>query len=141
MTQCSISKSKVHKLTVYSRQPNYKEFSMDQNDVQETKNPVQEPVEIEPTREMPKYKCHKEVYALKIKFIVFDSDLAKEENRETDGSAVITPAEEGYLPFKVDSMYVGKFSPYKGGYYIIYNDGYRSFSPSDAFEAGYTLIS
>ena len=31
MTQWSISKSKVHKLTVYSRHINYKECIMDQN--------------------------------------------------------------------------------------------------------------
>ena len=38
--------------------------------------------------EMPKYRSHKEVWALKIKSIVRDGEG---ENRESDGSAIITP--------------------------------------------------
>ena len=41
--------------------------------------------------EMPRYKCHKEVWALKIKSIVRDGEG---ENRESDESAMITPEEE-----------------------------------------------
>lgn len=93
------------------------------------------------TIEMPKYKSHKKVWALKIKSIVRDSDLAKEDgNRETDGSAMITPEEEGYAPFKVDWQYVSKHKPQVGGYFVQYKGGYKSFSPADAFEDGYTLI-
>lgn len=90
--------------------------------------------------EMPKYRSHKEVWALKIKAIVFDSDLAQETNRETDGSAMITPEEEGYAPFKVDFAYVRKHNPVVGGYYVVYKDGYKSFSPADAFEEGNAKI-
>ena len=90
--------------------------------------------------EMPKYKCHKEVWALKIKSIVFDIELANAENRETDGSATITPIEEGYAPFKVNHDYVRKHKPVVGGYYVVYADGYKSFSPAEAFEDGYTKI-
>ena len=46
------------------------------------------------TMEMPKYKCIKDVWALKIKSIVFDSDLAAQSGRETDGSATFTPEDE-----------------------------------------------
>jgi hypothetical protein len=91
-------------------------------------------------REMPKYKCHKEVWALKIKSIVFDSDLAKKTNQETDGSATITPEEEGYGPFKVNSNYVQKHNPKVGGYYVLYKGGYPSWSPAEDFEEGYSLI-
>ena len=80
--------------------------------------------------EMPKYKCHKEVWALKIKEIEFESD----------GSATITPGEENYQPFKVGANYVHKHKPQTGGYYVVYSDGYASFSPSDAFESGYARI-
>jgi len=90
--------------------------------------------------EMPKYQSHKKVWALKIKSIVFDSDLAKETNRETDGSAIITPEEDGYAPFKVDSDYIHKHKPKEGGYYVQYEGGYKSWSPADAFEEGNTLI-
>jgi len=90
--------------------------------------------------EMPKYQSHKQVWALKIKAIVFDSELAKETNRETDGSATITPEEEGYAPFKVNHEYVRKHNPQVGGYYVVYKDGYKSFSPAEAFEEGYTKL-
>lgn len=91
-------------------------------------------------KEMPKYKSHKEVWGLQIKSIVKDSDLAFTQQRETDGSAIITPAEEGYSPFSVDHFYMIKHKPYVGGYYVVYEDGYKSFSPADAFESGYTKI-
>ena len=90
--------------------------------------------------EMPRYKCHKEVWALKIKSIAYDSAKAEIENRETDGSAIITPEEEGYAPFKVSHDYVRKHNPQAGGYYVVYKDGYKSFSPAEAFENGYTRV-
>lgn len=95
-------------------------------------------------REMPKYKSHKTVWALKIAEVAFDWVTANRENRETDGSATITPADEGYAPFKVDSQFVNKHlrnTPgIVGGYYVVYSDGYASFSPAQAFEEGYTRI-
>ena len=87
--------------------------------------------------EMPKYKSHKEVWALKIKSIVRDGEG---ENRESDGSAIITPEEEGYAPFRVEGDYLHKHKPQVGGYYVVYKDGYKSFSPAEAFEEGNTLI-
>lgn len=91
-------------------------------------------------REMPQYQSHKKVWALKIAKIELDSDVAQTEERETDGSAMITPEEEGFAPFKVDHMYMHKHKPYVGGYYVVYKGGYRSFSPAEAFDDGYTLI-
>jgi hypothetical protein len=61
--------------------------------------------------EMPRYKCHKEVWALKIKAIARDSDKAREEQRETDGSAILTPEDDRYAPFKVDAGYMHKHKP------------------------------
>lgn len=87
--------------------------------------------------EMPKYKCYKEVWALKIKAI---DPFVPEPNNETDGSATITPEESGYAPFKVDGAYMQKHQPKVGGYYVVYKDGYKSFSPAEAFESGYELI-
>ena len=81
--------------------------------------------------EMPKYQSHKKVWALKIKEVVFDWDMQ---------TATITPEEDGYAPFKVDHAYVSKHKPKVGGYYVFYKDGYRSWSPADAFEEGYTKI-
>ena len=87
--------------------------------------------------EMPKYKCHKEVWALKIKSIVRDGEG---ENRDSDGSAMITPEEECYAPFRVEGDYLHKNKPFVGGYYVVYKDGYKSFSPADAFEDGYSKL-
>ena len=97
-------------------------------------------IECKVEQEMPKYKCHKEVHALKIAGIARDIDLAREENRETDGSAMITPSAAGFAPFRVDHGYMHKHKPEVGGYYVAYAGGYASFSPAEAFEAGYTLI-
>jgi hypothetical protein len=33
-----------------------------------------------------------------------------------------------------------KHKPQVGGYYVLYKDGYASFSPASAFEEGYDLI-
>lgn len=90
--------------------------------------------------EIPKYKCHKEVWALKIKEIVLDADVVAKENRETNGGALITPEESMYAPFVVDHDYMFKHKPEVGGYYVVYQDGYKSFSPAKAFENGYTRI-
>lgn len=83
-------------------------------------------------RKMPRYKCHKEVWALKIAAIEIHEDK----------SATIAPADDGYAPFKTE---VGWGERFKGdesdpGYYVVYADGYKSWSPSKAFEEGYTQV-
>ena len=93
-----------------------------------------------PSTEMPRYRCHKEVWALKISSIFHDVDLARNEKRETDGSATLVPVEVGYAPFKVGAEYLRKHNPQVGGYYVVYQDGYKSFSPAAAFEEGYTRV-
>jgi hypothetical protein len=79
--------------------------------------------------EMPKYKCNKEVWGLKIKSIEL-----------IEGGAILTPCDDGYLPFEVDDEYIKKHNPHVSGYYVVYKDGYQSFSPAHAFEDGYTRI-
>jgi hypothetical protein len=78
-------------------------------------------------RQMPLYDCHKQVWALKIALI-----------ETSDNGALITPVEEGYAPFEVDKNYLQKHSPDVGGYYVVYKDGYKAYSPEKAFEEGYT---
>lgn len=89
---------------------------------------------------MPKYRCHKEVWALKIRAVTLNSVLATLSGNESDGSAVITPEDDGYGDFRVDADYLRKHDPQPGGYYVVYADGYKSFSPAEAFESGYTRI-
>lgn len=80
--------------------------------------------------EMPKYQSHKQVWALKIKEIEHKGD-----------GAIITPEEPGYAPFEVDAPYMIRHTPIVGGYYVVYADGYKSFSPAEAFRGGYTRVS
>jgi hypothetical protein len=87
-------------------------------------------------REMPRYRCHKEVWALKIKAVNYDREQAATQFP----SAEIWPEESGYAPIRVDSEFVRKHDPKAGMYFVVYNDGYRSASPAKAFEEGYTRI-
>lgn len=84
---------------------------------------------------MPRYKCHKEVWALKIKWII---------NAPPDATPDCTRAlefdEPGYAPMTLTDLYFDKHKPEAGGYYVVYEDGYRSFSPASAFESGYARI-
>lgn len=82
-------------------------------------------------QEMPKFNCTKQVHALKIKTI---------ENGD-DESAVINFVDENFSPLihtKEDQMH--KPMPGEGWYYVVYRDGYTSFSPASEFEDGYGLI-
>lgn len=80
--------------------------------------------------EMPKYRSHKEVWALKIADIM----------NEMDGSGTIIPADGRCASLHVSKEYMHKHMPKIGGYYVQYEDGYQSWSPADAFEEGNTLI-
>jgi len=86
-----------------------------------------------PGKELPRYKCHKEVWALKIAEIAHTAD----------GGLWIVPKEEGYDRFYVEPKFVPKHDPGRpqpGWYFVEYKNGYKSFSPADAFEDGYTKI-
>jgi hypothetical protein len=80
------------------------------------------------TEQLPLYKCHKEVRAVKIERI---------EWGQYGGASLYL---EGFGRHDVAEIWVAKHSPVEGGYYVRYKDGYSSFSPADAFEEGYTRI-
>lgn len=84
----------------------------------------------EAMREMPRYECHKQVWALKIKEV--------QDNKATNPA--IAFEDEGYAPISVDWDWYYKHKPLPGGYYVVYADGYKSYSPAKAFEDGYTRI-
>lgn len=81
--------------------------------------------------ELPKYQSHKKVWALKIKEI--------EEDVHNNGYYLV-PEEEGYIKVAITKEWMVRFKPEIGGYYIVYEDGYSSYSPAKAFEEGYTKI-
>ena len=79
---------------------------------------------------MPKYLCSKTVWALKIKRVDIDHD----------GKALLLIDDIGFAPIEVSKEYVNKHQPKCGGYYVVYTGGYKSFSPADVFNDGYTKI-
>ena len=87
-------------------------------------------MKMEATREMPRYKCHKEVWALRIAAIEIHEDK----------SATIAPADDGYVPFTTEPGWADRFhgTDEDTGFYVVYKDGYKSWSPTDAFNEGYS---
>jgi hypothetical protein len=81
-------------------------------------------------RELPRYKSHKTVYALQI-----DSVSTRES-----GEGVLSFVDRNYGNITVSAAYMEKHSPVAGGFYVVYQDGYQSFSPAHAFENGYHLV-
>jgi len=81
-----------------------------------------------PDSRMPSYECHKTVSALKI------VEVAQREPGVVE--LHVTPP---FAPIVVDLDWVEKHDPQAGGYYVVYKDGYASFSPAEAFEEGYSL--
>ena len=80
--------------------------------------------------ELPRYKSHKEVHALKIARI----------KQHPDGSWSFEAEEPGFAPISLAQDYMDRHKPEVGGYYVVYADGYKSWSPAGAFEAGYTRV-
>ena len=81
---------------------------------------------------LPRYQSHKKVWALKIAAIEFDES----------GVAKIAPVEKGYTTIETLPGYRAKFhgSEEDLGYYVVYEDDYASWSPTQAFEEGYTRV-
>jgi hypothetical protein len=81
---------------------------------------------------LQKYKCHKVVEAAKITAIEF----------AMNGIAII--ATNDGQTVTTDTPYKDRFKVELGdndlGYYVVYADGYESWSPTKAFEEGYTKI-
>lgn len=95
---------------------------------------------------LPKWRCHKEVWAVKIQQIRRWVERGDEERLPfpagvPDSERVeIIPDDPRYHSFQVSLEYYNKHKPQPGGYFVQYADGYQSFSPAQAFEEGYTLI-
>jgi hypothetical protein len=91
--------------------------------------------------EMPKYKCHKVVHALKIESMRHGH--SKEGERKFN-SCVFYPEDKAYEPIEVKGDWchdkVKLDDEADCGYIVIYADGYSSWSPTKAFEDGYTRL-
>jgi hypothetical protein len=82
------------------------------------------------TKQLPEYQCHKKVRAAKIMGIGYKS---------IDNTFTLS-FDDPTLNVSVSSDWCHKHNPEAGGYYVEYEDGYTSYSPAKAFEAGYSLI-
>ena len=97
------------------------------------------------TTELPKYVCHKEVWALKVSRVVKHShpdpkvDEATFEASSVFHGAYLVPERKDFLPIPVDAAWYRKHKPSGEGYYVVYADGSMSWSPAEAFEQGYVL--
>lgn len=82
--------------------------------------------------ELPKWRCHKTVQADQIVAI---NDLFP-NSPEIRMQLMLASG----LAVNVDEPWIKRHNACVGGYYVIYEDGYTSFSPRAAFEGGYTRI-
>jgi hypothetical protein len=91
------------------------------------------------TRTLPRYQSHKHVSALKIQHVTLLPGDAP-----NDVIAHVFFEDESYPPIHVPLL--GKPTPHKGWYYVIYDavaddrEPYESFSPPEAFEQGYSPV-
>lgn len=81
-------------------------------------------------REIPQYQCHKKVWALKI-------DSAAPNTKTSVGGCYLHFKEE-FAPIFVTHEWLNKHNPRIGGYYVVFEDGYKSFIPSETFESIYS---
>jgi len=83
---------------------------------------------LEQLQNLPQYRSHKIIRAAKILEVQLHGDRSAELVLEGTALGSIT----------VDAAYVDKHKPQAGGYFVLYDDGYQSWSPAKAFEEGYT---
>lgn len=109
-------------------------------------------------RHMPLYQSHKKVRALKIESVVkhahpdpSHNDAEFESSSEFAGAHLFfekrnsSPCltDDGMSktpPLCVSADWYRRHKPVAGGYYVVYEDGYASYSPAEPFEAGYSPI-
>lgn len=80
------------------------------------------------TTTLPIFTCHKTVRAARIDRIV----------DAVQGLGAMLKLAGVERPRRVSAEYIAKHDPVVGGYLVVYEDGYESYSPAAAFEAGYS---
>jgi len=100
-------------------------------------------------KDLPTYQCQKKVQAAKIVNMSgkMHYEMGYRLRLMLPGPAIDpfhgqdpVPDSVVCLDITVSENYIHKHNPQIGGYYVLYEDGYESFSPADAFESGYSLI-
>lgn len=75
---------------------------------------------------MSVFQCHKQVKAAKI--------------TEVTESAVSFEHQGLKMECIEGHAWITKHKPEVGGYLVVYEDGYKSYSPAKAFEEGYSIL-
>lgn len=75
--------------------------------------------------QMPQYISHKKVWAL---------EISKVEGH------ILHFADAGFAPIEAPAEMFLRYTPVPGDRYMVYPDGYKSFSPKAAFEEGYEKL-
>lgn len=83
-----------------------------------------------PQVEMPRYVSHKKVWALEIAAI----------GEPLNGLRSLAFRDKGYAGNSVPEEMFSRYVPVPGDFYVVYSDGYKSFSPRKAFLEGYTKV-
>ncbi|HTH42908.1 MAG TPA: hypothetical protein VL498_07070 [Terracidiphilus sp.] len=89
--------------------------------------------------ELPAWKCHKVVGAAKIVEITHRPACVSDPAEMRSNRVHLQWEDLHWLVYMSDA-WVQRFKPEPGGYLVIYEDHYTSFSPAKAFEDGYTLL-
>lgn len=114
---------------------------------------------------LPRWKCHKEVSAAKITEVrtpqgecihaigLTTCGYTSDKHFKHGGGPMdhtFTPQDVGNVGplltlegggfVEIEPEYLVKHKPQVGGYYVVYDDGYKSFSPAETFEGGYTRL-
>lgn len=89
--------------------------------------------------ELPLYQCHKKVRALKIQEVTLHDPAGSHPPVEFAGGFMHFE-DKGFGCRAFDADFWNKHHPEKGGYFVVYEDGYTSYSPAKAFEEGYTQL-
>ena len=84
--------------------------------------------------ELANWQCHKIVKAGKIKI------LPMEKDGKPIGPVVVEDVNGVNAAVAVDDNIFARGWPQLGDYLVIYDDGYKSWSPAKAFKEGYTRL-
>lgn len=85
---------------------------------------------------LPQWQCHKVVSAFKI------VERKRAYSQDVDSSEGFTHkllGDDG-IAVVVGQDYMDRHQPLVGGYFVQYENGHQSFSPAEAFEAGYSSL-
>lgn len=79
---------------------------------------------------MRRFQCHKQVMASVITEFVWPA---------TPGNNISLGLTDGFS-ISVTDEWFKKHNPELGGVFVMYDDGYKSYSPRKTFESGYTPL-